>query len=262
MAVGKEYSFTVDDDDDKGQAFGPVSKENIDIARFLIDFSCWLDTSETIAEIDYLMTAVQQPPQTLPPWQADYPLDTAVPATPPDDLYPLTLVSQEISTNGLQVILKFSAGTPGLAYVVSFAARTSVSGRRRQVDILLAIDQPLNPAMVSPGDVPAGTSPTAPLVIGGTTALPLGFNGRVYVENASGGPITVTLPPSPTQGQLLSIVDINGNADANPITFKGNVSDLIYGANTFVTDLPYDDIRFEWTGSHWIMLAQHYGFLG
>lgn len=255
----KEYSFSVDVDDDKGQPFGPVNKENMDLARFLIDFSCWLDTGESISKIEHLMI-LANPPQTVPPWQQDYPLDQTSSTEVPVDSFPLLPWDQSINADGKSVRMAFTAGTPGLTYAVSFTCTGAVSQRRREVDILLVIDLPLNPGMVSPGDLPDPEA-AGPTIINVSTALPLGFTGRLYVENTSGAPIQITLPPSPSLGDIISPVDIARNFVTFPCTYKGSVADLIYADNTFLTTISGDDLSFEWAGDHWIVLTNRYGFI-
>jgi hypothetical protein len=99
------------------------------------------------------------------------------------------------------------------------------------------------------------------LTISGDYTLPLGFAGRIYVENGSSAPLTITLPVTPTEGQRIAPVDINGNAATYPITYAGAVGDNIYASPTFVSDVNYDDLIFEWVGDHWIVLASRYTFL-
>lgn len=45
----------------------------------------------------------------------------------------------------------------------------------------------------------------------------------IYVNNTSGGAISMTLPASPATGQLLWIKDIAGNASSHNITIIGTV---------------------------------------
>jgi hypothetical protein len=261
--MANEYIFQVDVDDDKGKPFGPVNKENLDIARFIYDFSEWLDESETVGQIDHVAIATAPPPPPQPPWQVDYPLDNTSATAPPPDVYPLTIVDVAIPCmEGLGVEIKVNAGTPGLTYVLSFAMTGTTSHRRRQVDTLVTIDWPLNPALVTPGDVTPTW--TVPLIVGGSTALPLGFAGRVYIENDTTAPIQITLPPTPDIGQVVSTLDVFQNAAQYPVTFVGDGVDPINASSgdDFVSAISGDDLNFEWTGSFWALGSNKYLFLG
>jgi hypothetical protein len=242
------------------QPFGPVTKENLDVTLLIFDFSCWLNEGETIG-------ALAQPAVKLegavpvPPWQNDYPLDDTSVTQPPPDTYPLMIQSAAIALSATQVQVRVSAGTPGLNYVVSVVATSSAAQpRRKQVDCLVKIEVPLNPDMVS-ASAPDITA-TQPIIVNGSQTIPMGYNGRVYINNTSGAPITVTLPITPTQLQRVAPVDIGGNAATYPITYSGAPGDLIYTVASFVSDISYDDLIFEWTGAHWIILASRYAFLG
>lgn len=259
-----EYYFSVDVDDDKGVPFGPVNKDNMDVSRLIVDFSCWLDPSESITELAHLMI-LAEPPASVPPWRSNYPLDETTIVTVPVDAYPLAFVRNQVIHSGKAVALDMGGGTPGLTYVVSFVATAGVSRRRREVDILLVIDQPLNPGMValSPGVTPVYVYP---LVINMTTALPFGLNGRVYIDNTTGAPITVTLPPSPLMGDVVCFLDIGFTNGTYPVTFIGafGSENILHpsGITEFVSTFAGDDLCFEWTGTFWAVASKHYGFLG
>jgi len=246
-----EYYFNVNTDDDKGTPFGPVNKDNMDISRLIIDFTSWLDPNESITRIDHMMIKAD-PPQTAPPWQANYPLDETSSIVIPVDIYPLEFVRNSIIHGGKAVIVDMAAGTPGLTYAVSFSATAGVSLRRRLVDILMVIDIPLNPDMVALSD---GATPSYsyPLIINTTTILPGGFDGRVYVENTTAAPLSVTLPPSSVLGQRLLIKDTVGNAGEWPITILGG-DQVIEGAPSLVMSRNYNWVELDFSGTQWVQV--------
>ena len=90
-----------------------------------------------------------------------------------------------------------------------------------------------------------------------TTAKTASFtatNGEGYFVNTAGGAVTVTLPGSPSAGNIVSISDYNGTASTNTITIarnssniNGNASDYdITKANSAVTFV-YVDATVGWT---------------
>lgn len=245
------------------EPFGPVHKENLDIIRLLFDFHCWLeddgDLAEPIAAVSYPVIGVE-PKTPIPPWQNDYPLDnSSVTAPPAEDTYPLSVMSVAISTDASRVEVRLQAGTPGLTYVISVIGSSATTKRRKQVDCFIYVEPPINPSLVSLA-APDITDITPPLIVSGTTTLPLGFEGRIYIENSSGAPFTITLPVTPQQAQRVAPVDILGNAHIYPITFAGAPGDTIYSSPTYVMNANYDDIIFEWVGDHWIVLNNYYSF--
>jgi hypothetical protein len=251
--MAHEYYFNVNTDDDKGTPFGPVNKDNMDISRLIVDFSCWLDPSESITRIDHMMIKAD-PPQVAPPWRANYPLDETSSTVIPVDTYPLEYVDHSIIHGGKAVIVDMAAGTPGLTYAVSFSVTAGVSLRRRLVDILMVIDIPLNPDMVALSD---GATPsyTYPLVVNTTTNLPYGFTGRVYVENTVETAITITLPPTPDLGDEIVIKDVLGNSAEFFITIVGDSAATIDRAASLVLRSPFAAATLEWSGSWWSQMA-------
>jgi hypothetical protein len=247
-----EYYFNVNTDDDKGTPFGPVNKDNMDISRLIVDFTTWLDPSQSITRLDHMMIKAD-PPQIAPPWQANYPLDETSSTVVPVDTYPLEYVDHSIIHSGKAVVVDLSAGTPGLTYAVSFSATAGVSLRRRLVDILMVIDIPLNPDMVALSD---GATPsyTYPLVINTTTLLPVGFTGKVYVENTVAMPITVTLPPTPDLGDAIDIKDVPGNAATYNITVVSADGSLIDDMASYLIEYGFGNLGVEWSGSRWSIL--------
>ena len=255
--AGKDWYFTVMADDT--QAYGPATKENLDIIRLVFDFSCWLD-NEGIGATTYPQIMIS-PVLPVPPWQNDYPLDnTSVTNPVTDDPYPLTVIAEAVTGLSSKLEIRVGAGTPGATYVVSAMVRGSNTMRRKQVDCLVTVEIPLNPSLVGEVDItPEDLS--APLVIGGSATIPVNYHGRVYVENGTGFPITITLPASPYVLQRIEPVDILGTFGTAPCTYVGAPANLIDGQVTFVTDTPHDDLIFEWTGSQWIVLCTRYGMI-
>ena len=166
------------------QPFGPITKENLDVTLLIFDFSCWLNAGETIGSIAQPAIKLEGA-VPVPPWQNDYPLDDTSVTKPPADTYPLMIQSAAITTTATQVQVRVSAGTPGLNYVVSVVATSSepTQPRRKQVDCLVTIEVPLNPDMVS-ASAPDITA-VSPIIVNGSQTLPLGFSGRVYVQNTA-----------------------------------------------------------------------------
>lgn len=253
--MANEYYFAVTTDDDKGMPFGPVNKDNMDVSRLIVDFTCWLDPNETITQIANMMIGAGLCPSAnigFGAWQSDYPVNCcSTPTVPPDDTYPLTFVHTAVVNAGKMVEVDVSGGTPGLTYAVSFTVTAGVSFRRRVIDICVAIDQPINPAMVGLG----GMYPSFdfPLVINVSTDLPFGFSGRVYVENTTSAPLTVTLPPSPSLGQSVLIKDILGNCATWPITVVGGAS-TIEDQPTLVMSYNYNWVELSFTNTQWVQI--------
>jgi hypothetical protein len=57
-------------------------------------------------------------------------------------------------------------------------------------------------------------------IVSGNASLPVGFSGLTIVQNATGAPITIVLPATPTVGQVVRGVDDAGNAGANSIHWQ------------------------------------------
>lgn len=254
--AGKDWYFTVMADDTA--AYGPATKENLDIIRLVFDFTCWLD-NEGIGAITYPQIMIE-PLLPVPTWQNDYPLDNTSVTEPIEDLYPLAVVAESVTGLSSKLEIRVGAGTPGATYVVSAIVRGATTMRRKQVDCLVKVEVPLNPSMVGEMDItPEELAP--PLVVGGSATIPVNYHGRVYVENGTGFPITITLPASPFVLQRIEPVDILGTFGTAPCTYVGAPANLIDGLTVFITDTPHDDLIFEWTGSQWIVLTSRYGML-
>ena len=260
----KDYNFKVFAD--TLDPLGPVEKENLDVIRLIYDWSCWCDTGEHLAQIDFPTIQALPPGASPTNWRQDYPPDTAS-DTPPTDDYPLRILSEAITTAitgspATTVEIKVIAGTPGLSYVMSYVVTSNTSRRRKQIDTVVTIQQPLNTLMVGPGDLDPDTLP--PIVVTGGVALPMGFDGLVILtNNASTTDIVITLPPNPEMGQRVKFIDALGTDQAFPVTFRADGDAIMDGDGTtnFVSTINYDVLEWTWTGSNWHLDAQRFNFL-
>lgn len=96
-----------------------------------------------------------------------------------------------------------------------------------------------------------GGASSGMLTITGTATLPAGYTGFVRVENAGTSPISVFLPPSPSERQEIEIADTIGNAGTYPITVDG-VGQMIGDAATIVISFDYGWVNLIYTGSRWV----------
>lgn len=256
--VAKDYDFTVFPSD--LEPYGVVGKENLDIIRLTYDFSCYLETGETVQSIEF-PTIKSVSVDVAQNWRQDFPVECVTPEVL-EDIYPLIVVSEAITNAGHSVEIRVNAGTPLFTYVLSFIAVASVTRRRKQVDTLITIEQPVNSAMLGPGQINPDIVP--PLVITDTTALPMGFDGLVILQNANNSGIVVTLPPNPQLGQMLEFIDAYGKDGAYPVTFRGDGDVPIDGDGSlaFVSSISYDCLRWKWVGANWHLMATRFDFLG
>ena len=89
-----------------------------------------------------------------------------------------------------------------------------------------------------------------------TTAKTTGFtavSGNGYFMNTTSGPLTLTLPASPSAGDIVAIADYNGTALTNAITIgrnssdiNGSATDLTINANYSAVTLVYVDATSGW----------------
>ena len=253
----KDYRFTVMPQDLK--PYGPVGKENADIIRLTYDFFCYLENGETVQAIEFPSIAVAPDPSTSRSWQVDYPLTCATTTTLAADLYPLKVVSEAITTTGTRVEIRVNAGTPDYTYVLSFVIIASETRRRKQIDTLIRIEQPLNALMVGPGDLDPDIVP--PIIVNDTTALPMGFDGLVILQNSGNNSgIVITLPPNPELGQEVEFIDALGKDTAYPVTFRGDGDVPIDGDGrlVFVSSISFDCLRWVWMGTNWHMMMNRF----
>jgi len=256
------YTFAVEDCD--MEPFGPVRKENLDVIRLIYDFTCFLDGGETIAEIMFPVISPVTATQDSRGWQTDYPLSSVdTPAVLPPDDYTLVVVSEAVTGAGYQIEVRLTAGTPGYLYVMSFVAVGATTRRRKQIDTLVQIDIPVNPSMRGPGTINPDIVP--PIVINGSVALPVGFNGLLILENVSNSTsLVVTLPPTPTLGQVVEFIDALGKDGLYPVTFRADGDGPLDGDNStvFVSITAFEAIRFVWVGANWHLESLRFGFIG
>lgn len=227
--------------------FTPVVKQSIDAREVIIDFSRWLDTGESIATLSNF-AILANPSVSYPSWQTDFPFVT--PTTPaPADTIPLVIDGATVLSSSRASLL-IGNGTPGLAYMVSFLVTVAPTQRLKEIDILVSINQPVNSSMISSTTVPAQSV----TVVSATAALVAGTTGSVNVNNTSGAPITITLPPTPVLDQTINAKDVGRNAGTNAITWQGAAGALIDGAATFIWGVSGAADQFKWTGSGWSIL--------
>lgn len=118
---------------------GRITKDSADVRRVTIDFvtNGWLDQSETLSGFTTPVIVVEQNAV----WQNGAYVVT--PPPPPVDSTPLTLVSSFLLTGNQMVQLLLGVGTPGLTYKVTFVATGGTSNRRKQIDILVTVREPV-----------------------------------------------------------------------------------------------------------------------
>jgi hypothetical protein len=76
----------------------------------------------------------------------------------------------------------------------------------------------------------------------------------VNISPTASGTVSVTLPSSPRQGQILFIKDYSGNASTTNIVVKsGNQSQLIDGSLTKTIFYNYGSLVLAWQGDNWIV---------
>jgi len=92
-------------------------------------------------------------------------------------------------------------------------------------------------------DTPA---PPSTAVATGSLVLPLGFNGTVMVEQT--GPVTITLPPTPTAGQQITVKDSQGMAGTYPITVAGTIEGVV----NMTINFAYGWVSLTYSGSMWV----------
>lgn len=255
--VARDYKFTVFPAD--LAPYGPVGKENADIIRLTYDFFCYLEADETVQAIEFPTIVVAPPGTNRTNWRQDYPVDCSAVTTLAADLYPLRVVSEAITGVGTQVEIRVNAGTPEYTYVLSFVIIASDTRRRKQVDTLIRIEQPLNALMVGPGDLDPDIIP--PIIVNGSTALPMGFQGLVILQNSSNiSGIVITLPPNPDLGQEVEFIDALGKDAAYPVTFRGDGDVPIDGDGrlVFVSSINFDCLRWVWMGSNWHLFMNRF----
>ncbi len=120
---------------------GRINKDSAEIRRITVDFAAdqagsWLDPGEVIGSFSTPVIVVQQ----LAVWNCGVPMLGV--AALPADTTPLQLINSAISTDGTQVGFLIGSGTPGLTYKFTFVAAGSLSGRTKQIDIIVTVREP------------------------------------------------------------------------------------------------------------------------
>jgi hypothetical protein len=93
------------------------------------------------------------------------------------------------------------------------------------------------------GETPA---PPATVVATTSTVLPLGFTGTVLVQQIA--PVTITLPPTPSAGQQVTVKDAQGVAGTHPITVAGTIE----GATNMTINFAYGWVSLTYSGMQWV----------
>lgn len=73
--------------------------------------------------------------------------------------------------------------------------------------------------------------------------------GRVYAVDSSIGPITMTLPSTPTVGQIIRVIDVGLSATTNNITINGNGNNIANSSENFVIDVSNASITLVYINS-------------
>lgn len=126
---------------------GRITKDTSDSRRVTVSFVDWLDTNEAIRSTTTPVVAVQQNAV----WGQGQPF-TVMPQPTPTDPTPLTVGSISVSNvtcddtgvtyTAAGVTMFLNSGTPGVTYKVTFTATGSISGRVKQIDLLVTVRQP------------------------------------------------------------------------------------------------------------------------
>lgn len=98
--------------------------------------------------------------------------------------------------------------------------------------------------------VSSGTLQTTTTI---TTNTTLAGTEKVVLVNGSGA-VTVTLPATHTNGQVIHIKDISGNAETNNITIATADADLIDGLDTADIIMNYQNITVVSNGTNWYII--------
>lgn len=103
--------------------------------------------------------------------------------------------------------------------------------------------------LLSPVTISAAASAT--MTVSGTVALPAGFTGSVYIANAGPGLATITLPPNPTTGQKVKLLDVLGSAATYATAIQSANGSTILGNAALTLQDNYQAVEMEWNGATW-----------
>lgn len=73
--------------------------------------------------------------------------------------------------------------------------------------------------------------------------------GANYFINTSTGPVTVTLPASPSLGDTVGFTDVAGTFDINHLTVNGNGALIMSEVTPLVNDVKYSSFRLGYSGA-------------
>lgn len=90
----------------------------------------------------------------------------------------------------------------------------------------------------------AGGSPGSPPSAGNFTATA----GSNYFINTTTAAITVTLPATPSVGDVIGFTDVAGTFDVNNLTINGNSKLIMSDASPLISDVKYSAFRLGFSG--------------
>jgi len=95
---------------------------------------------------------------------------------------------------------------------------------------------------------------TTNTTLSSTSGASGGYSYAIGVDSTDES-ITITLPPSPENGRVYSIIDIGGNASSNNITIDGNGKNII-GSSTVIMNNDYNSVQliFSSNKDQWFIL--------
>jgi len=168
-----------------------------------------------------------------------------IPMTPAE-LNPFRVAMATVEAGGKRAVMLIGGGAAGATYGLSVLAEAQPTQRRKIIDLLVCIGVPMVELQL-----PEPPPPPPFLYVKGSINLPIGTVGSVYVQNSSGGPITIGLPPMPNVDDDLNIKDIIGNATNFNITINTVDSSQIDDMSFYVLGYAYSALHIKWTGSRW-----------
>jgi len=109
---------------------------------------------------------------------------------------------------------------------------------------------------VSGGNYTFAALPAGALIV--TSIQTTGFtatDGVLYPCDTTSAGFTITLPPTPTAGQRVGIVDIAGTASINNITVGRNGSEIMDLAENLIIDIDYAKVYLVYNATRgWLIL--------